>query len=145
MGRGGNISNMLGRTAYISHASRRSPQLAHNGHKPTHIPSITHPLSLPAAHHGSQRRLQRPPRLYPAGLQVCRHQQGRHRPKEHGRWRPNQVGRSAVPTLSTKEEQQLYSKQHLACAFRVFAALGFDEGVAGHMSLRDLSAQTTSG
>ena len=49
-------------------------------------------------------------------------------------------GRSAVPTIpefKTKEEAQLYSKQHMACAFRIFAAQGFDEGVAGHMSLRD--------
>lgn len=49
-------------------------------------------------------------------------------------------GRSAVPTIpefKTKEEEQLYCKQHLACAFRVFAAQGFDEGTAGHMSLRD--------
>lgn len=49
-------------------------------------------------------------------------------------------GRSAVPTYPkfvTKEEERLYCKQHLACAFRVFAARGYDEGVAGHMSLRD--------
>lgn len=30
-----------------------------------------------------------------------------------------------------------YHKQHLAAAFRVFARQGFDEGVAGHISLRD--------
>jgi hypothetical protein len=49
-------------------------------------------------------------------------------------------GKSAVPTIpdfSTKEEEQRYSKEHLACAFRVFAANGFDEGASGHMSLRD--------
>jgi hypothetical protein len=49
-------------------------------------------------------------------------------------------GTSAVPTMpefkSNKEEQK-YCKARLACAFRVFASKGFDEGVAGHMSLRD--------
>lgn len=49
-------------------------------------------------------------------------------------------GRSLVPTIpqfKTKEEEQRYCKQHLAAAFRVFADRGYDEGVAGHMSLRD--------
>ena len=49
-------------------------------------------------------------------------------------------GRRAVPTYPTfasKEEERKYCKEHLACAFRVFAARGYDEGVAGHMSLRD--------
>jgi hypothetical protein len=49
-------------------------------------------------------------------------------------------GRSSVPTIpdfKTKEEEQRYCKEHLACAFRVFADRGYDEGVAGHMSLRD--------
>lgn len=49
-------------------------------------------------------------------------------------------GRRAVPTYPTfasKEDEQRYCKEHLACAFRVFAARGYDEGVAGHMSLRD--------
>lgn len=49
-------------------------------------------------------------------------------------------GRSLVPTIpefKTKEEEQRYCKQHLVAAFRVFAERGFDEGVAGHMSLRD--------
>jgi ribulose-5-phosphate 4-epimerase/fuculose-1-phosphate aldolase len=43
----------------------------------------------------------------------------------------------SMPTFSTKEEEQKYQKEHLACAFRVFAAEGFSEGLAGHMSLRD--------
>ena len=42
-----------------------------------------------------------------------------------------------MPTFKTKEEEQKYCKEHLACAFRVFAAEGFSEGLAGHMSLRD--------
>lgn len=49
-------------------------------------------------------------------------------------------GRSTVPTIpkfQTKEEEQRYCKQHLVAAFRVFAERGYDEGVAGHMSLRD--------
>lgn len=41
------------------------------------------------------------------------------------------------PQFETLEEEQKYKKQHLAAAFRVFARQGFDEGVAGHISLRD--------
>jgi len=41
------------------------------------------------------------------------------------------------PTFSTLEEERLYRKQHLAAAYRVFAMRGFDEGVAGHISVRD--------
>lgn len=49
-------------------------------------------------------------------------------------------GKSTVPTMpdfTSKEEEQRYAKEHLACAFRVFAENGFDEGLSGHMSLRD--------
>lgn len=49
-------------------------------------------------------------------------------------------GRSTIPTIpvfETPEEEQKYCKEHLAAAFRVFADFGYDEGVAGHMSLRD--------
>ncbi|OJD16015.1 hypothetical protein AJ78_03768 [Emergomyces pasteurianus Ep9510] len=41
------------------------------------------------------------------------------------------------PNFSSLEEERLYRKQHLAAAFRVFADRGFDEGVAGHISVRD--------
>lgn len=41
------------------------------------------------------------------------------------------------PTFATLEDERLYRKQHLAAAYRIFAARGFDEGVAGHISVRD--------
>jgi len=41
------------------------------------------------------------------------------------------------PEFKSLEEERLYRKQHLAAAFRVFADRGFDEGVAGHISVRD--------
>ncbi|ORY07014.1 class II aldolase/adducin domain-containing protein [Clohesyomyces aquaticus] len=41
------------------------------------------------------------------------------------------------PTFKTLEAERLYRKQHLAAAYRIFAARGFDEGVAGHISVRD--------
>lgn len=41
------------------------------------------------------------------------------------------------PRFATLEEERLYRKQHLAAAFRVFADRGYDEGVAGHISVRD--------
>ncbi|KAI1611593.1 L-fuculose-phosphate aldolase [Exophiala viscosa] len=43
----------------------------------------------------------------------------------------------AYPQFDSLEEERLYRKQHLAAAFRVFADRGFDEGVAGHISVRD--------
>lgn len=41
------------------------------------------------------------------------------------------------PKFERLEDERLYRKQHLAAAFRVFADRGFDEGVAGHISVRD--------
>lgn len=41
------------------------------------------------------------------------------------------------PTFTNKFDERKYQKEHLAAAFRVFAKQGFDEGVAGHISLRD--------
>jgi hypothetical protein len=41
------------------------------------------------------------------------------------------------PKFDSLEEERLYRKQHLAAAFRIFADRGFDEGVAGHISVRD--------
>ncbi|KIW53078.1 hypothetical protein PV05_08676 [Exophiala xenobiotica] len=41
------------------------------------------------------------------------------------------------PKFESLEEERLYRKQHLAAAFRIFADRGFDEGVAGHISLWD--------
>lgn len=41
------------------------------------------------------------------------------------------------PQFDSLEDERLYRKQHLAAAFRVFADRGYDEGVAGHISVRD--------
>jgi len=43
----------------------------------------------------------------------------------------------SYPKFDTLLEERTYRKQHLAAAFRVFAERGFDEGVAGHISVRD--------
>lgn len=43
----------------------------------------------------------------------------------------------AYPKFQSLEEERLYRKQHLAAAYRIFAERGFDEGVAGHISVRD--------
>ncbi|KIW26831.1 uncharacterized protein PV07_06634 [Cladophialophora immunda] len=43
----------------------------------------------------------------------------------------------SYPQFPSLEEERLYRKQHLAAAFRIFAERGFDEGVAGHISVRD--------
>ena len=41
------------------------------------------------------------------------------------------------PTFSVVEDERLHRKQRLAAAFRLFAELGFDEGIAGHITARD--------
>lgn len=41
------------------------------------------------------------------------------------------------PKFESLEKERLYRKQHLAAAYRIFADRGFDEGVAGHISVRD--------
>lgn len=47
------------------------------------------------------------------------------------------------PTFSNKFEEREYQKGRLALAFRLFAKYGFDEGVAGHVTLRDPVDPTT--
>lgn len=41
------------------------------------------------------------------------------------------------PTFERKEDERLHRKQRLAAAFRLFARYGFDEGDAGHITVRD--------
>lgn len=41
-----------------------------------------------------------------------------------------------VPTFDDPLEKRKWEKAQMAAAFRVFADLGFSDGVAGHMSLR---------
>ena len=42
-----------------------------------------------------------------------------------------------LPTFATPEEDRQYRKVHLAAAFRIWAKLGYDEGLAGHITVRD--------
>ena len=41
------------------------------------------------------------------------------------------------PKFDSLEEERLYRKQRLAAVFRTFAEREFDEGIAGHISVRD--------
>ncbi|KAI5803319.1 class II aldolase/adducin N-terminal [Peziza echinospora] len=41
------------------------------------------------------------------------------------------------PTFTSKLKERHHIKRTLACAFRIFARYGFDEGVAGHITVRD--------
>lgn len=47
------------------------------------------------------------------------------------------------PTFTDKYEERKYLKGRLALAFRIFGKLGYDEGVAGHITLRDPVDPTT--
>ncbi|TFK42648.1 arad-like aldolase/epimerase [Crucibulum laeve] len=46
-------------------------------------------------------------------------------------------GFPAPPKFATKEEEREYLKFRLAQAFRIFGNLGYNEGVAGHITVRD--------
>lgn len=55
-------------------------------------------------------------------------------------------GSFTVPTPPSFEDpyqQRAYDKQRLAAAFRVFALHGFDEGLAGHITVRDAVEKDT--
>ena len=41
------------------------------------------------------------------------------------------------PAFATPAEERVHRKQRLAAAFRLFSRYGFDEGVAGHITVRD--------
>lgn len=41
------------------------------------------------------------------------------------------------PTFTNVEDERCHRQQRLAAAFRLFARYGFDEGVAGHITVRD--------
>ena len=41
------------------------------------------------------------------------------------------------PSFDTPAEERLHRKQRLAATFRLFAKFGYDEGVAGHVTVRD--------
>jgi hypothetical protein len=45
-----------------------------------------------------------------------------------------------APQFEDKYKEREFQKGRLALAFRIFAKLGFDEGVAGHITLRVSSA-----
>jgi ribulose-5-phosphate 4-epimerase/fuculose-1-phosphate aldolase len=44
---------------------------------------------------------------------------------------------SFLPKFDSVEEERLHRKQRLAASFRLFGKFGFDEGVAGHITMRD--------
>ena len=41
------------------------------------------------------------------------------------------------PTFATVEEERQHRKERMAATFRLFSKMGFDEGVAGHVTARD--------
>ena len=46
-------------------------------------------------------------------------------------------GSHEIVVERTVEEEQSFRKQRLAAAPRIFGKFGFDEGVAGHITVRD--------
>jgi hypothetical protein len=55
-------------------------------------------------------------------------------------WRGNREGTirmTAVPTFTDKYEERKWIKEHMAGAFRMWGKLGYGEGTAGHITVRD--------
>src|SRR6478735_2204932 len=50
---------------------------------------------------------------------------------------PREVNLEGPPVFATVEEERLQRKQKLAGALRIFGRVGFGEGVAGHITVRD--------
>jgi ribulose-5-phosphate 4-epimerase/fuculose-1-phosphate aldolase len=50
---------------------------------------------------------------------------------------PKEVALAGPPTFADVEEERRHRKQRLAGALRVFGRVGFGEGVAGHITVRD--------
>jgi ribulose-5-phosphate 4-epimerase/fuculose-1-phosphate aldolase len=53
------------------------------------------------------------------------------------------LGIPAAETFETVEGERRHRRQQLAAALRVFGRLGYDEGVAGHITVRDPGDPTT--
>ncbi|HEX7028279.1 MAG TPA: class II aldolase/adducin family protein [Gammaproteobacteria bacterium] len=49
----------------------------------------------------------------------------------------NTPGLPSMPEFASPAEERLYRKQRLAAGFRLFSHFGFDEGIAGHITVRD--------
>ncbi|GAC1538075.1 MAG: class II aldolase/adducin family protein [Acidimicrobiales bacterium] len=48
-----------------------------------------------------------------------------------------QLKMPSLPTFDNVEEERRHRKERLAAGFRLFSKMGFDEGVAGHITARD--------
>lgn len=57
--------------------------------------------------------------------------------KANAKLSPNDPNLPQPPQFESLEDERLHRKQRLAAAFRLFARYGFDEGVAGHITVRD--------
>ncbi|WNV85565.1 class II aldolase/adducin family protein [Umezawaea sp. Da 62-37] len=53
------------------------------------------------------------------------------------------IGLPPAPTFDSVDDERRHRKQQLAAALRVFGRLGYDEGVAGHITVRDPGDPTT--
>jgi ribulose-5-phosphate 4-epimerase/fuculose-1-phosphate aldolase len=50
---------------------------------------------------------------------------------------PKGIALPKLPAFATAEEERRHRKERLVGAFRLFSRMGFDEGVAGHITARD--------
>src|SRR6476620_12227903 len=50
---------------------------------------------------------------------------------------PKDVNLEGPPVFATIDEERLHRKQKLAGALRIFGRVGFGDGVAGHITVRD--------
>ena len=50
---------------------------------------------------------------------------------------PGSSGLPEIPVFDDFEKERQYRKERVAAGYRLFAMYGFDEGVAGHITVRD--------
>ena len=53
-----------------------------------------------------------------------------------GKTEPRDRGNLSPPEFNSIDEERRHGLERLASAFRMFAHFGFDEGLAGHITLR---------
>jgi hypothetical protein len=76
----------------------------------------------------------------PASQTTTTHKQDRNSNPFQRVWRGNRDGTikmPGVPTFDDKYEERTWLKQHMAGCFRYWGKMGFGEGTAGHITVRD--------
>lgn len=98
------------------------------------VPFVISPASHPSEHTMSPVATNGNDRTQQAILQKTKIDDEKHAVRERARKTHDPFPKP--PTFVDKLEERAYLKFRLAQAFRIFGNLGYDEGVAGHITVR---------